>query len=204
MANTVGFRPPDALREQMRSLVGQLDAGIPRAFTLATKAFLTAMEYDDIALMRSRLEEVREALTEVVREAIQKRLGWPQVSRKACRKIMEIVTGEPNEDFDEPGKEIESHFDKMLKDLTDLRDGPVKSLQEHGYSVENASELDRDIAELQELKRGVLEDWPWSEQKLPPVDRKRVAESRAAFHRKEGERIEDLISRLGGDLATHS
>ena len=108
------------------------------------------------------------------------------------------MTGCPFENLDEVGRGLESRFDEMLKTLIDLRDGPVKLLQEEGHDVENSVQLNRAIEEVQELKKSVLEDWPWSDQELPPVNRQMVAESRAAIKRGEGERIEDLIRRLGG------
>ncbi len=198
--NTVGHTTLDRLREELGRIIGQFDPGVPRAFAQAMKALLTAMEYQDPTLVRSSLEEVLESLRDVTREAIEKRLGWPELSRRACRKIREAMKGFPQENFDELGEGIESQFDRMLEILTDLRDGPVKMLQDKGYEVENAVQLERDIRELQELKQGMLENWPWSSQSLPPVDREMVARSKAAIARGEtGESLEELIRRLGGD-----
>jgi hypothetical protein len=121
--------------------------------------------------------------------------------RQACRKIRDLMTGSVGEDWDEVGKALESRFDETHKLLTDLRDGPEKSHQENGHEVANAPQLDQAIEELQELKQGVLNDWPWSDQELPSVDREMVAASRAAFKRGEGERIENLIHRMGGGPA---
>ena len=76
-----------------------------------------------------------------------------------------------------------------------------KLLQEQGFEVTGTSQLSREIEELKTLKSDIHKNWPWSTQALPPVDRKMVAESRAAFRRQEGESIDDLIRRFGGDPA---
>jgi len=81
----------------------------------------------------------------------------------------------------------------------ELRDGVVRLLQERGYEIANADQLGQSILELQELKKGVLANWPWSNQDLPPVDREMVKRSRAAILRGEGESVEELIRRLGGN-----
>jgi hypothetical protein len=186
----------DKLREEIERLAGLYDAGIPQAFAQAMQSFLTAMDYNDPTLMRSHLNAALEAMRQVVYEAVQKRLGLPQRVKETCRKIRDLMKGCPCEDWDELGQALESRFDETLKVLTDLRDGSVKSLREHGYEVGNAAQLDRAAEELQQLKSGMLDDWPWSDRKLPPVDRQMVAASRAAIKRGEGEQIEDLIRRL--------
>jgi tryptophan 2,3-dioxygenase len=197
MANTVSHATRTRLQEEIERLVGLLDAGVPQSFTQAMQSFLAAMDYDDYTLMRSHLNAAGEAFQQVVYEALQKRLGWPQQARQACRKIRDLMTGSVCEDWDEVGKALESRFDETLKILTDLRDGSVKLLQKHGHEVENAAQLNQAIEELLELKQGVLGDWPWSDQELPPVDREMAVASRAAFKRGKGERIEDLIRRMG-------
>jgi hypothetical protein len=188
----------DKLREEIERLAGLHDASIPQSFTQAMQSFLTAMDYNDSTLMRSHLNAALEAMQQVVFEAVQKRLGLSRGARETCRKIRDLMKGCAYEDWDELGRSLESRFDETLKVLTDLRDGPVKSLRDHGYEVGNAAQLDRAVEELQELKSGMLDDWPWSDRELPPVDRQMVAASRAAIKRGEGERIEDLIRRLSG------
>jgi hypothetical protein len=198
MPNTTIHSTQDPLCEEIERLAGRFDASIPQAFTQAMKSFLTAMDYDDAALMRSHLNAALESLQQVVYEAVQQRLELPHQAKEACSKIRGLLKGRVSENWDELGRMLDSHFSEALKILTDLRDGPVRLLQEHGHEVENAPQLGRAIEELEELKHGILDDWPWSDRKLPPVDRQMVAESRAAIKRGEGERIEDLIRRLGG------
>jgi len=202
MPNTAIHSTHDPLREEIERLVGRFDAGIPQAFTQAMQSFLTAMDYDDAALMRSHLNAALESLQQVVCEAVQKRIELPHQVREACRKIRDLLKGRVSENWDELGRMLDARFGEALKILTDLRDGPVRLLQEHGHEVENAAQLDRAIEELQELKHGVLDDWPWSDRELPPVDWQMVEASRAGRRRGEGEPIEDLIRRLGGNPAT--
>jgi hypothetical protein len=189
------------LQEHLEGLDDELDAGIPLAFTQAVKSFLTALDYDDPALMRSHLNDAREALRDVIREVIAQRLEWPRRAREGCQRVKEKIVGCPRESWDDLGKGLASRFDKRLQSLTDLRDGSVRALQERGYEVENAPQLERAIEELRELKERTLANWPWTDKELPPVDRNMVAESRAALARGEGERIDDLIGRLAGSPA---
>jgi hypothetical protein len=199
MLNIFGSTTPDKLQLQIERLIGHFDPSIPPAFTQAVKALLTAMDFHDPALMRSGLEEVLAALRDLTCETIQKRLGWPRAAREACRSILDLLKGHPGDEFDGVGKGIGSNFDQMLKILTDLRDGPVKLLQDRGFDVENADQLGQVIEELTGLKKDMLENWPWSNRELPAVDRGMVARSRAAIVHGEGEPIEDLIRRLGGN-----
>ena len=199
MPHTASKVTHDSLRAEIEGLVGQFDASIPQSLTQALQSCLTARDYHDIILLRSHLIAALASLQKVVYEAVQKRLGWPQQAREACQRIFDLIKGCPVENWDDVGKALESRFEETLKILADLRDGAVKSLQEHEYDVDNADQLERDIEELQKLKKSVLENWPWSNQALPPVDRGMVARSRAAIVRGEGESIDDLIRRLGGD-----
>ena len=139
--------------------------------------------------MRLGLEEVLAALRDATSDSIQQRLGWPVAAREFCQGILEDLKGHPCEDFDEVAKGIKANLEQMLKVLVELRDGPVKLLQDHGYVVEKGDQLERVIEELRELMKGMLENWPWSELRLPPVDREMVARSRAAILRGEGELI---------------
>ena len=84
----------------------------------------------------------------------------------------------------------------------DLRNEAVKQLVEENYVVENAAGLEKGIEDLQKFKKDIFKDWPWSNSPLPPVNRKMVAESRAAIARGEGEPIQHVIRRLGGDSSS--
>jgi hypothetical protein len=202
MVNVIGKSTGDRLREAIEQLVAQCEASVPRALTEALLGFLRARDYSDITVMRSHLNAALESLQSVTNEAVEKRLGWPTHVREVCRNIRDEMTGCVSENWDDLGKLLESRFDGALRILMELRDGPVKALQEHGYEVRSALRLEGDIRELEELKEEVLFDWPWSDRELPPVNRAMVAASRAALDRGErGERIEDLIRRLVGNPA---
>lgn len=196
MSSTATCGTAGSVREALKRMVDGFDTALPPAFTRAVKSLLAAMDYDDPALIRSHLNEAFESLRDVINEAIEKRLGWPQRAKEDCRRIFEAIEAEPAEHFDELGRALGAFFDKLLKGLTDLRDGPVRLLTEDGYELENAPHLERAIRELTDLKNSTLEDWPWSDREPPPLNRKMVADSMAAIARGEGERIEDLIKRL--------
>ncbi len=124
-------------------------------------------------------------------EAVDMRQGWPQAARDACRQIWDLMHASPLENVDEAGKEVESRFDDLINALVEQRDGLV-----------GASQLDSDIRELQQLKRDVLENWPWSSLELPPVNVEMLNASMAAFAAGEkGQRIEVLIRQLSSEIA---
>src|SRR5947209_17332099 len=106
MPNPVSHAKLDNLREELGRLA-RPDPSIPQGFTQAVKGVLTAMDYQDLPLVRSAMENVLQALRDATREAIEKRLGWPKLAGKACQDILEALKGCPCEDFDEVGKGIE-------------------------------------------------------------------------------------------------
>jgi hypothetical protein len=189
----------DKLRKLVEGLAAKCDASMPKAVTDALRSLLAAIGYDDQALIRSSVEAVTATLATAIDEAIEKRLGWPQTARSICRQVWDMMRESPVENLDDLGTEIETAFNNMLKILIDMRDGPVKALVEKGYELKNAAQLESDIRELQQLKKDVLGNWPWSNNDLPPVDTEMLKASMDAFAQGErGERIEDLITRLGG------
>jgi hypothetical protein len=166
----------------------------------AVQSLLTSLDYPDAVLVRSHVNTFLDASRDFVSDILQSFLGRPKLIREAWKRIWEeSLKGRPFENLDDVGREFESVVNKALIDLIDLRDGPLRTLHAHGYDIVNAAQLESDIADLRKLKADVLEDWPWSDRSLPPVDRQMVQESRAAIARGEGERIEDLIRRLGGE-----
>lgn len=199
MATTILDAIPNTLRLELERVVDPVDSSASQPLVQAMSSFLSAMAYDDVTLLRSSMSESLEAFRAAIREDIERRTGWPEVACQACRKVRESLKDVVSEDFDDVGKGIESALNKMLNSLLGLRDGSVRMLTEKGYVIENASQLDCIINEIQKVKSGILDNWPWSwDIEFPPLDRKMVAESRAAIKRGEGERIEDLIRRLGG------
>ncbi len=123
----------DATKDQLRELIewpaGQYDASLPPSFTHAMQSLYTAVDHDDVVLMRSRLNEALEALQQAVKEAIQKRLGGPHQARLLCRRVWDLIRGCPRENWDDLGSQLESRFDAWLKTLVELRDGPVQLLR---------------------------------------------------------------------------
>jgi hypothetical protein len=204
MPDTAPHGKQDGIREHFERLVGRLDRQFPPAIPEAMKAVLTAMEYNDPALIKSHLNTAFEALKDLISDAIETRLGRPLAIRDGWLKIRKELSGRPAEDYDELGEEIESVFDELLADMVNLLEGPVRMLQDRDYAVENAGRLETETEELKKLKEDILSLWPWSSQELPPVNRKMVTESRAAIARGEGESIEVLIRRLQEGASTRS
>ncbi len=123
MPNTAHNATRDRLREQLERLAGGLDWRVPPAFSQAIAAFLTAMDYDDLSLMRPHLNAALEAFRDFVHEVIEKRLGRARLIREAWRGLWEELEKCPLESYDEVGKRLESILDEQLEALTDLRGG---------------------------------------------------------------------------------
>jgi hypothetical protein len=204
MPNTTSRSGRDQVRVMLERFTGQADPSVPPSLVEATQGFLTAMEYQDVTLMRSHLETAMAAFQKSIDQAVQNRLGSTGRAKEICDKVMEDITNQPCENWDEIGRELESYLSGQIKHLVDLRDGAVKLLQDRNYEILSAPQLERDIRKLQALKNETLGNWPWSSQQLPPVDRRMVAESRAAIQAGEIEQKEQLIRRLQGRAATES
>lgn len=157
----------------------EMSPALPRL----TRALLTAIDDQDLPLLKPRLLPVFEALLDLtnnvewLRSANSLPVIWQQVS--------DFIKANPREDYDELGKQLETLFDKGLASLADLRENLVKILAEAGYEATIGPELQARIEALQGLKQSVLEDWPWSDRELPPVGRHMVAQSRAMLTPRE-------------------
>ena len=189
------------LRTLIENLIYRCDSGMSRSLTDALQSFLTALDYDDIALMKANLHTATVEFADCLNEEVQKRLDWPELARTVCRRAWEIVEGNPLENWDELGTQIESLFKSMLEALVNLQSGPVKLFQKRGFAIENVRQLEGDIEELEQLKKSVLDSWPWANRELPPIDVEMLNASMAAINNgNKGERIEDLIRRLGSEV----
>ena len=69
------------LQELTEWLVVRCDPSLPKALTQAMQSFLTARDYDDVALMHSHLQTAIIAAADALDEAVLKRLGWPRHAR---------------------------------------------------------------------------------------------------------------------------
>lgn len=202
MANITHNATESVMKSRLKTLqekLSAIDANLCPPFSRAVDAFLAAADYEDRTLMRSHLNAALESLQVFAEDTIRKMLEQSQTVTDTWREIWSMLMDHPCENYDELGRELESLFTTELKVRVSTREWLVQMLQRRGLPVANASQLDRDIEDLQNLKKKVLECWPWSGRPLPPVDRKMVAASRAAIARNEGENIQDLISRLGGN-----
>lgn len=191
------------VKNQLRKLIEitRCDPDIPKSLPNAMESLLMAMEHDDATLMRSHVETALQESISSLDEGIQKRLGWPEKVRSVCQEIWELMKENPFEDFDDVGTKISSCFDEMIRPLSNILEGPAKMLQEHGYHLANVKQLENDIVELRQMKKNFVDSWPWSNRELPPVDVEMLHASMEAIKiGSRGERIEDLIARLGGKI----
>ena len=200
MPDTDSIKKTDLFRDRLEKTIRSFDASVPAAFARAVRSFLTAVDYNDAALMRSRWTEVGEALVDATDEAIQKRLVWTQGIKESYRDTLADSEGMPLglDNLDELGREFKTNFDRALAVLNDIQQEVVGLFAIHKVEVPSAEQLRKEINELSAFRTDIVDNWPWIDRPLPPVDRQMVAESRAAFARGEGEPIEDVIRRTGG------
>lgn len=187
------------LRESIEEMVVQLDGSSELAAVL--NALVTAVDYKDPVLVQSRLNGVFAAIRDQVQEIIADLSGAAASFWDRIPTFWHDLEESAPEFHQELGKSLESAFDRILSERVGLRDHIVKKLQTLGFEVGNAKDLEQEIVELQSLKETVLKDWPWEDRPLPPVDWNLVAESRSAFARNEGVRLEEIIRRMEGASA---
>jgi hypothetical protein len=200
MPTATGRGSPVGHQEELERLARAFDASHLPAVTQAMRAVLTAMDYNDPALLQSSMNEAGLALADAIGEEILRQHKWVALARDVCRGTMRDLTCVPAENFDETGRSLESFLDNLLRHFAELRDQRVSLLLDRGYEVRNADCLARDIEDLQALKTETLGDWPWSwEDRPPPLNREMVERSRATIALGGGEPIEDLIRRLRGN-----
>jgi hypothetical protein len=89
-------------------------------------------------------------------------------------------------------------FDRLIASMDQLKARWVELARENGIEVRRTGELDAAAAELADLRKEILDTWPWSSKALPPADRGMIERSRAAIARGEGEPVEDVIRRIAG------
>jgi hypothetical protein len=164
-----------------------------------TNDILTAIEYGDLALIRSQVNTAMEEYREVIERQIDKRLGCTKLICEGWNQVRKELIGHPCEDLDDAGKLTADMFDQILANLTELRDQTVRLLQRHDFVVKNASLLNAEIEELSKLKASVMSAWPWTSRMLPPVDRKMVAESRKSIAQGKGISKDDVLRSFGGE-----
>lgn len=191
---TVSHGPLEELRAALETLVECIPPVANPDLTESVRGFLAAINYKDDALLRSRYEDLGAAFADTADKAIRQAELWVERARDICRKTRSL-NGPPSEQFDELGRILEGMFDRLQEDLLGIKQGWLRLAQECDQEVPRADVLDLLIRDLDTLRENTLTGWPWTSLGLPPVDRKMVARSRAAYARGEGELLQDWLSR---------
>lgn len=195
MVSTTSPTKPDGLRVALEKLAS-LEWEMSPAFPQLIHAFLTAMDYNDSPLLESRANSIFEALQGMVNDNIKKVLGSAEYLQRAWQHIVDFLQEHPSENCDELGKQFEAYLQTGIAALNQLRDGPVKSMEDAGYAIADAPALADGIEELHKLTQSICENWPWSDRPLPPVNREMVARSRAELVLREGESFAEMVRRV--------
>jgi hypothetical protein len=189
----------DEFKAAVASCIAECEATGDQAFADIMRSVLIAAEYEDAALIRSSVNAALEQYKESVEDLIDRTIAVAEKAENVLNNVMRELTGCVVEDADDLGKRLETLFQTGQSKLTEIKNDRVLPLQEHGHDVRNADRLEATIIRMTQLKTHVAKTWPWTSRKLPPVNRKMVAESRAAFARGKGVSIEDVIRNLGGE-----
>jgi hypothetical protein len=201
MLNTrAGQDPLASLRRAFEDLLNGLPPEASPELPEAMRGFLAAIDYKDDALLRSRYEAMAAAFADTADLAIEKAALSVQRAHVVCQEV-KTFNGPPNEQFDEIGKSCQEMFVKLLHALTSIKHSWVRLAQECKHDVSRASELESLIHDVAELRDSTMTGWPWTSLGLPPVKRKMVVESRAAYARGEGEPIQNWIDRETSQLS---
>jgi hypothetical protein len=188
-------------RSKIERCANQLASDGFLSLAQVVSSILTAMDYKDAPLIKSHVHAAFEEFAARVDASIVQRVAGVNIIREAWRSVREEIIGFPVEDVDELGKALLSIIDLNLVKLIGMRDEVVRLLQKHGYEIKNAERLDTEIEELTRLKANLLAAWPWSSRTLPPVNRKMVAESRAAIVHGKGMSMEEVIRSPGHETS---
>lgn len=172
------------------------DTDLPPAVSRATRSLLTALGHEDRPLVRTHLETAVSAMAEWAGDEIEKRVAWSRSVREHYHHFASRVGGSPGEAFDATGRAAAGELDKVLRALTDLRDGPVRELAADRVAVRGHEALAAEIREMEAFRTMLIGGWPWSHLPLPAADPAMRAEARAEIARGEGIPVEDLIRQL--------
>jgi hypothetical protein len=183
-------------RDQFREAVAALDPSVPQGVSQALRSLAAALEYEDRPLIRSHLETAYAAMTEALGEAIEKRLDWSRSIRAHFRRLATEVGGSPSEEFDEVGRFVAGELDKIIRALTDLRDGPIREMNSSGAAVPGENELEAELGAMTAFKASLIGGWPWSNLPMPASDPAMLARARAGTERGQGVPIEELIREI--------
>jgi hypothetical protein len=162
----------------------------------ALNNMILAKEYEDETLIDSAFTAAMDAFARMAEFFVDRAAGIPQVASAALEEGLEKLEGKPFENLDILGNKVRSKFDESITRMTDLRENLVGLLLQEGHEVKNAPKLDAAIEEMRNLRDEFFKDWPWATRQRPPVNRKMIAESRAAIERGEGESVRDMIHKL--------
>lgn len=195
-----GCEPLEELRRELEAFIDLIPPEASPDLPEAVRGVVAAIDYKDDALLRSRFEAMGEAFADTANRAIERAATW----LKRAAEISEMVKsigGTPDKQFDEVGKGCQELFDKLSGALDGIKASWVRLALEMDQEVSRADELESLIRDLAALRQSTMTGWPWSELGLPPVNRKMVAESRAAYARGEGKPIQYWIDQEASKLS---
>lgn len=197
MPSTVGHGAPEDLRQVLDFLAQNIPADTQPALVDAMRGLLAGIDYRDPAIVGSHWQALREAIGATADAEIERHLRWAQQARQLSDSIR-AIDGSPGEEFDRLGRTVGLVFDRLIASMDQLKARWVELARENGIEVRRTGELDAAAAELADLRKEILDTWPWSSKALPPADRGMIERSRAAIARGEGEPVEDVIRRIAG------
>jgi flagellar biosynthesis/type III secretory pathway protein FliH len=194
VADTVHRGELDALKKELEEKAKSTARVAPQV-SEAIQELITAISYDDRALLDSSLNSLFSCLADVARDIIKREVLASEGIREGIRQAWkERFEGRPCENLDEVKNVIASPIDERMASMIRLRDNLVKMIGENGYPVENAQQLEDGIRELRRFRENILRDWPSPSRQPSPINRKAVAEAREAIARGEkGLRKQDLV-----------
>lgn len=164
------------------------------AMVNAIRGLISAMEYEDQALIASFANTFVDAIQDLVTEISGYQRTIVERIKSSCDNARKHVRENPGGNHDAIGASLQEAIDQMLKSCLRVREAAARL----DGRIDDST-IQENIQTIQALRTGVVQNWPWSKLPPPPVDRGMVERSRAAFRRGEvGESVSELIHRLGG------
>lgn len=183
---------PKKLREELENIANSV-TGIRPEFTQAIRDFLTAISYEDKTLVASTRNALLDALRGAVQDSLPAELERSKLIMEAVRSfVRKKVAGFLFEDdVEEPKKAIEVVINERIVSLTGLRDEVVAKLEQMGYPIDNAQDLQDGIRDLRRFLENLFKEWPRVGEPPAPLDKKAIEEARSQIVEK-GLRKEDM------------
>lgn len=189
-----------SLRSELEENLQAVEGSVPDLFVESMRAFITAYEYRDSTLMQAHfqtaIDTIRDkAAIEATDMVVRSRRAY-QSAEKFLHLLDDAVVV-PSEEFDQLGRGLSNLIARITRTLSDL--SGVGHLMEKAHTQATwVHDVDQELGKWVALKRSLLDDWPYTDLPVPPIDTEMAKRSQEALARGEGLLLSEVIRQHGG------